>query len=198
MDNHAFPAVGDDDRNSRVQQDEKDGEVENEKQQQQRLLTIAACSEDDTVTVGKKTGQCKWFSNVHGYGFLTVCVGDNTGTDVFVHHSGIRPANSMYKSLIKGEYVTFDIVEGAQGTQAVNVRGINGGSLLCDHVQSKRINTAANTAVGAPVNNNPVSSNRSNNGSTAAAGRPSNKRGNGANSHGRRTTRTTTSAASRV
>jgi CspA family cold shock protein len=138
------------------------------------LPTIPACPEgEDIGTVGKKTGQCKWFSNVHGYGFLTICVGDDTGVDVFVHHSGIRPANSMYKSLVKGEYVTFDVVDGAQGTQAVNVRGINGGTLLCDHVQTRR---AAGAAAGASHSQGAASASR---GNTRNGARKSNGAGGG-------------------
>ena len=88
--------------------------------------------------VGDKIGICKWFNNVYGYGFLTVWSGEEKGTDVFVHHSGIKPSNSQYKTLKKGEYLSFDIVQGPQGSQAVNVRGVNGGPLLCDHVQVRR------------------------------------------------------------
>jgi cold shock CspA family protein len=91
--------------------------------------------------VGDKIGICKWFNNVYGYGFLTVWSGEEKGTDVFVHHSGIKPSNSQYKTLKKGEYLSFDIVQGPQGSQAVNVRGVNGGPLLCDHVQVRRTNT---------------------------------------------------------
>ena len=94
--------------------------------------------EEQTIHVGGKTGACKWFNNVHGYGFLTIVDGDEKGTDVFVHHSGIKPSNSQYKTLKKGEYLTFDVVEGAQGSQAVNVRGICGGPLLCDHIPVRK------------------------------------------------------------
>jgi CspA family cold shock protein len=89
-------------------------------------------------TFGGKIGMCKWFNNVHGYGFLTIIDGDDHGMDVFVHHSGIIPANSLFKSLRKGEYVSFDVVEGAQGSQATNVRGIKGGPLLCDHIPVRK------------------------------------------------------------
>jgi CspA family cold shock protein len=93
---------------------------------------------------GQIVGMCKWFNNVHGYGFLTIIDGDDEGVDVFVHHSGIIPANSLFKSLRKGEYVSFDVVDGAQGSQATNVRGIKGGPLLCDHIPVRK---ATNTPV---------------------------------------------------
>ncbi len=88
--------------------------------------------------VGDHIGTCKWFNNIHGYGFLTILTGNGAGTDVFVHHSGIKTANSMYKTLKKGEYLTFDIGEGNQGPQAVNVRGILGGPLLCDNIAPRK------------------------------------------------------------
>lgn len=92
----------------------------------------------DDNRVGKYIGICKWFNNVYGYGFITIWDGEDKGKDIFVHHSGIKPLNSQYKTLKKGEYMSFDIVDGEKGLQAVNVRGINGGPLLCDQVVVKR------------------------------------------------------------
>lgn len=82
--------------------------------------------------VGEYVGQCKWFNDNLGFGFLTIQTGLNKGKDIFVHHSGIKPLNSNYKTLKKGEYVNFDIIEGDNGQQAYNVTGIGGGSLICD------------------------------------------------------------------
>ena len=87
---------------------------------------------------GKYVGQCKWFNDTYGYGFITVCDGEEKGKDVFVHHSGIRPLNSNYRTLKKGEYLTFDLEAGAKGLQAVNVKGINGGPLMCDCMASTK------------------------------------------------------------
>ena len=88
--------------------------------------------------VGKYIGQCKWFNDTYGYGFVTVCDGDEKGKDVFVHHTGIKPLNSNYRTLKKGEYLTFDLEAGAKGLQAVNVKGINGGPLMCDCMASTK------------------------------------------------------------
>lgn len=88
--------------------------------------------EHQTESVGKLIGQCKWFNDNYGYGFVTICDGDDKGKDVFVHHSGIKPLNSNYRTLKKGEYLTFDLEEGAKGLQAINVKGIKGGPLMCD------------------------------------------------------------------
>ena len=88
--------------------------------------------ETDADAVGTHVGQCKWFNDRLGYGFITVQTGADKGKDVFVHHSGIRPLNSNYKTLAKGEYVNFNVIAGNNGYQAVNVTGINGGTLMCD------------------------------------------------------------------
>lgn len=82
--------------------------------------------------VGDHIGQCKWWADKLGYGFLTIQNGQDKGKDIFVHHTGIKPLNSNYKTLKKGEYVNFDVVEGQHGLQAINVTGIGGGSLICD------------------------------------------------------------------
>lgn len=82
--------------------------------------------------VGKYIGQCKWWSDKLGYGFVTIQQGDLKGKDIFLHHSGIRPLNSNYRTLKKGEYINFDVIEGSNGLQATNVTGIGGGTLICD------------------------------------------------------------------
>ena len=87
--------------------------------------------------VGEYIGQCKWFNDKLGYGFVTIRSGNEKGKDIFVHHSGVKPSNSNYKTLRKGEYIQFDIMEGQNGLQAVNVRGIGGGPLMCDFVTAK-------------------------------------------------------------
>lgn len=97
----------------------------------------------DNDTGAQYTGQCKWFNNSYGYGFLTVCDGPEKGTDIFVHWEGIKPLNSLYKTLKKGEYVIFDVLNSDKGKQAVNVRGICNGPLLCDHLQIKKTNGPA-------------------------------------------------------
>eukprot|EP00798_Chlamydomonas_sp_ICE-L_P009576 gene9576-12161_t len=52
------------------------------------------------LPVGELTGQVKWFNDRLGYGFCTV-INDSVhkGRDIFVHHSGIRPLTSNYKTL---------------------------------------------------------------------------------------------------
>lgn len=83
--------------------------------------------------VGEYTGQCKWWSDKLGFGFVTiVSPGPMKGKDIFLHHSGIRPLNSNYRTLHNGEYINFDVVDGAKGLQGTNVTGIGGGTLICD------------------------------------------------------------------
>ncbi len=83
---------------------------------------------------GTHVGQVKWFNPKLGYGFITVCDGVDKGKDIFAHHSGIKPLNSNYKTLEKGEYIQFNVVEGQNGIQAVDITGIKGGPLMCDFV----------------------------------------------------------------
>ena len=92
----------------------------------------------ETDGAGKYIGQTKWFNDKLGYGFVTICNGDDKGKDIFVHHSGIKPLNSNYKTLKKGEYIQFNIINGMNGLQAVDVTGINAGPLMCDFVTTKR------------------------------------------------------------
>ena len=92
----------------------------------------------DKEVQGTLVGQVKWFSDSSGYGFVTIADGEKKGCDIFVHHSGIKPANSNYKTLRKGEYVNFNIVKGLNGLQAIDVTGINGGPLMCDIVMGSR------------------------------------------------------------
>ena len=60
-------------------------------------------------------GTVKWFNNQKGYGFIS----DEQGNDIFVHFSGIN--SDGFKSLVEGQAVEFDVVDGAKGPQATNV-----------------------------------------------------------------------------
>ena len=104
-------------------------------------------------------GVCKWFNNKRGYGFITVVSSDDTqGEDIFVHQSNIKPVNSTYRTLSQGEYIQFNMGECNQGKQAVNVKGINNGPLMCDNfVSNRQYNT------NRQGNNSSRSSNRTSN-----------------------------------
>jgi CspA family cold shock protein len=60
-------------------------------------------------------GIVKWFNNV-GFGFIE----RENGGDVFVHYSSIQMEG--YKTLKEGQNVTFDLADGKNGKQAVNVK----------------------------------------------------------------------------
>ena len=61
------------------------------------------------------TGTVKWFNDAKGFGFIQ----REGGPDVFVHFSAIQ--SSGFKSLVEGDRVEFDIVDGQKGPQAANV-----------------------------------------------------------------------------
>ncbi|MCI6003843.1 cold shock domain-containing protein [Allisonella histaminiformans] len=63
-------------------------------------------------------GTVKWFSAEKGYGFIE----KEDGGDVFVHFSAIQADG--FKTLNEGQQVEFDVVSGARGDQAANVRVI--------------------------------------------------------------------------
>jgi CspA family cold shock protein len=60
-------------------------------------------------------GTVKWFNPRKGYGFISA--GD--GKDIFVHYADI--SGEGYRTLVEGDSVTFDIVEGEKGLRAENV-----------------------------------------------------------------------------
>ncbi len=64
-------------------------------------------------------GTVKWFNSDKGFGFITV---DGGGADVFVHHSAILADG--YRELRENQRVEFEIVQGAKGPQAENVRPV--------------------------------------------------------------------------
>ena len=62
------------------------------------------------------TGKVKWFNAEKGFGFIE----GEDGNDVFVHFSAITMDG--YKTLDEGVAVEFDVIEGAKGPQAVDVK----------------------------------------------------------------------------
>jgi len=93
-------------------------------------------------------GRVKWFNNKTGYGFVTVIDGpqscDKIGTDIFAHHSAINVNEEQYKYLVQGEYIEFSIsaIDSSADYkfQAIGIRGVKGGMLLCETRNEARAN----------------------------------------------------------
>ncbi len=60
-------------------------------------------------------GTVKWFNESKGFGFIT----QDDGDDVFAHYSAI--AGDGFKTLIEGDEVSFEVVEGDKGLKAENI-----------------------------------------------------------------------------
>lgn len=87
---------------------------------------------NEVISESRLVGRVKWFNNKSGFGFITLCDGDDK--DIFVHYSCLQAENSPYKYLVQGEYVEFDLVKTEDENHeyhAANVSGIKGGLLMC-------------------------------------------------------------------
>ncbi len=62
-------------------------------------------------------GKVKWFNDQKGFGFISH---EETGKDVFVHHSVIEGAG--YKTLEDGESVDYDYEPTDKGMKATRVK----------------------------------------------------------------------------
>jgi len=81
----------------------------------------------------RQLGIVKWFNNKAGFGFVTTL--EDSGKDIFVHHTGVSVDREQYKYLVQGEYVEFDLSKSDNSEhewQAVNVKGVRGGLLMCE------------------------------------------------------------------
>ncbi|HEY8588457.1 MAG TPA: cold-shock protein [Naasia sp.] len=63
------------------------------------------------------TGTVKWFNAEKGFGFIAP---DDGSADVFAHYSAIESRG--YRSLEENQRVEFEVVAGAKGPQASNIR----------------------------------------------------------------------------
>lgn len=98
-------------------------------------MKVSSSNDTEVVESQRLTGIVKWFNNRAGFGFVTVLSGDRKEEDVFAHHSGITVDSEQYKYLVQGEYVTFDLRKSDNQEhpyQAGNIRGVEGGPLMCE------------------------------------------------------------------
>lgn len=94
-----------------------------------------------SASVQRSTGVVKWFNNKAGYGFLTLVGEGQTPEDIFVHHTSIVVGTDQFKYLVQGEYVEFVLSTdaGVHKCQASDVRGVNGGKLMCETQRENRV-----------------------------------------------------------
>jgi CspA family cold shock protein len=81
----------------------------------------------------RQLGIVKWFNNKAGFGFVTTL--EDSGKDIFVHHTGVSVDREQYKYLVQGEYVEFNLSKSDNSEhewQAVNVKGVQNGPLMCE------------------------------------------------------------------
>jgi CspA family cold shock protein len=70
----------------------------------------------------RETGTVKWFNSGKGYGFIE----RDSGTDVFVHYSGIR--GEGHRNLNEGSKVEFNVEADTKGPRAIDVVSLSGGT----------------------------------------------------------------------
>ena len=92
-------------------------------------------SSADTAT-NQYVGKVKWFNNKSGYGFVTFLDdGDYKDKDIFAHHSSLNVKGEIYKYLVQGEYVEFNVQKMDSGDheyQATNIKGVRQNDLMCE------------------------------------------------------------------
>ena len=88
------------------------------------------------IATKQYVGKVKWFNNKSGYGFVSFLDnGDYKDKDIFTHHSSLNVKGEIYKYLVQGEYVEFNIQKMDSGDhefQATNIKGILQNDLMCE------------------------------------------------------------------
>uniref|UniRef100_A0A0A9W780 Cold shock protein CspA n=1 Tax=Lygus hesperus TaxID=30085 RepID=A0A0A9W780_LYGHE len=84
-------------------------------QQVKGALTGFSRAYISTTAGDRQRGVVKWFNAPKGFGFIL----RDTGSDVFVHFSGIR--SDGFRTLEEGQRVEFVVAQGAKGPCAIDV-----------------------------------------------------------------------------
>ena len=86
--------------------------------------------------MSRTLGRVKWFDNRKGFGFVNSLVDQS---EVFVHHSGLKSASGVFRTLYPGEYIEFELTTDTASTRqfAVSVTGVQGGLLLCENTDTR-------------------------------------------------------------
>lgn len=103
------------------------------------------------MTNGTTLGQVKWFNRTRGFGYITILDGDQSGTDVFVHQSALKQSDNVFRYLVDGEYVSFNMIETQKeghSHEADNVTGVLGGQLQCQIISARRAERGTTSARG--------------------------------------------------
>jgi len=79
------------------------------------LIARPRRGENEEMVMARINGTVKWFNDAKGYGFIA----REGGPDVFVHFSAIQMGG--FRSLVEGDKVEFEIVQGQKGPQAAEV-----------------------------------------------------------------------------
>jgi cold shock CspA family protein len=99
------------------------------------------------TTTNQFVGKVKWFNNKSGYGFITFINSKEKDKDIFAHHSSLNVKDEIYKYLVQGEYVEFNMQKMTTGEheyQAINIKGIGQNDLMCE-TRSKNHDNARNS-----------------------------------------------------
>lgn len=118
-------------------------------------------------------GRVKWFSTRRGFGVIDTLNEDGSiEGSVFVHHTQVSVADPQYRYLVEGEYVQYtqreqtSKVDGDGGEsdgddgssthsaddgeqtkyEAVGVKGVYGGMLMCETRKNRRVEVAKSRA----------------------------------------------------
>ncbi len=83
--------------------------------EQLKPTTVSSAFYYKEIHMSQVEGTVKWFNDEKGFGFIE----QEGGKDVFVHFSAI--VSEGRKTLMDGQKVTMDVVQGDKGPQAENV-----------------------------------------------------------------------------